>query len=64
MTRAVLNGWGINSIYQFLAGNPLWVSQATDGENNGGLIDPNTAKEIAKQPKLFGAKHDTAACER
>jgi outer membrane receptor protein involved in Fe transport len=35
VARAVLNGWGINSIYQFLAGNPLWVSQATDGENNG-----------------------------
>ena len=35
LTRSVVNGWGINSIYQFLAGNPLYVSQAADGENNG-----------------------------
>jgi hypothetical protein len=35
LTRAVVNGWGINSIYQFLSGTPLWISQATDGENNG-----------------------------
>jgi hypothetical protein len=33
--RAVVNGWGINGIYQFLAGNPLWISQSVDGENNG-----------------------------
>jgi outer membrane receptor protein involved in Fe transport len=35
LTRGAVNGWGINGIYQFLAGNPLYVSQATDGENNG-----------------------------
>jgi hypothetical protein len=35
VARAVVNGWGINSIYQYFSGSPLWVTQATDGENNG-----------------------------
>ena len=34
-TRAVLNGWGINSIYQYISGSPLWLTQSVDGENNG-----------------------------
>jgi hypothetical protein len=34
-TRAVLNGWGINGIYQYISGSPMWFTQAEDGENNG-----------------------------
>jgi Carboxypeptidase regulatory-like domain/TonB dependent receptor-like, beta-barrel/TonB-dependent Receptor Plug Domain len=34
-TRAVVNGWGINSIYQYISGSPLWLTQSVDGENNG-----------------------------
>jgi hypothetical protein len=37
VTRAVVNGWGINSIFQFLAGNPLFVTQSQDAENNDNL---------------------------
>jgi outer membrane receptor protein involved in Fe transport len=33
--RAVVNGWGINSIYQYISGSPLWLTQSVDGENNG-----------------------------
>ena len=33
--RAVLNGWGINGIFQYFSGSPLWITQAADGENNG-----------------------------
>ena len=33
--RAVVNGWGINSIYQYISGSPLWMTQSVDGENNG-----------------------------
>ncbi len=33
--RAVLNGWGLNAIYQYISGSPLWITQAQDGENNG-----------------------------
>ncbi len=33
--RAVVNGWGINSIYQYISGSPLWLTQSIDGENNG-----------------------------
>ena len=35
VTRAVLNGWGINSIFQYFSGSPLWITQSQDGENNG-----------------------------
>ena len=35
VARAALNGWGINSIFQYLSGTPLWISQSADGENNG-----------------------------
>ena len=37
--RAILNGWGFNSIFQFIAGTPLFVSQSADGENNGNLFE-------------------------
>ena len=37
--RAILNGWGISSIYQFLAGNPVLVLQSADGENNGNAFE-------------------------
>ena len=33
--RAVIDGWGLNAIYQYISGSPLWVNQAADGENNG-----------------------------
>ena len=33
--RAVLNGWGVNAIYQYFSGSPLWITQSQDGENNG-----------------------------
>ena len=33
--RALLNGWGFNSIFQAVSGSPLWITQAPDGENNG-----------------------------
>ena len=36
--RAVLNGWGLNSIYQYISGSPLWINQSEDGENNGNQI--------------------------
>ena len=35
LERAVLNGWGVNGIYQYISGSPMWISQAEDGENNG-----------------------------
>lgn len=38
VVRSVVNGWGINSIFQFLAGNPIFVTQSQDGENNGNLF--------------------------
>jgi hypothetical protein len=38
-TRTLLNGWGVNSIFQFLAGNPLFFSQAADGQNNGNQFE-------------------------
>lgn len=34
-TRALVNGWGVNGIIQYFSGNPLWITQAADGENNG-----------------------------
>jgi len=33
--REVLNGWGINGIFQVISGSPIWVTQSLDGENNG-----------------------------
>ena len=30
-----MNGWGINSIFQYFSGSPLWITQSQDGENNG-----------------------------
>jgi outer membrane receptor protein involved in Fe transport len=33
--RAVVNGWGINMIAQYISGSPLWMTQSADGENNG-----------------------------
>jgi Carboxypeptidase regulatory-like domain/TonB-dependent Receptor Plug Domain len=33
--RALLNGWGLNSIYQYISGSPIWINQSADGENNG-----------------------------
>jgi outer membrane receptor protein involved in Fe transport len=35
IARDVVNGWGLNAIYQYHSGNPLWITQAEDGENNG-----------------------------
>ena len=33
--RAVVNGWGFDSIYQYISGTPLNVKQSQDGEVNG-----------------------------
>ena len=33
-TRAILNGWGFNSIYQYISGTPLNIKQSQDGEDN------------------------------
>lgn len=52
LARSVVNGWGINAIYQFLAGNPLYVSQATDGENNGNPF---------QRPDLVAGQSETVA---
>jgi len=35
LARDVLNGWGLNAIFQYHSGSPLWITQAEDGENNG-----------------------------
>ena len=35
VARQFVNGWGLNVIFQFLAGTPLFVTQSADGENNG-----------------------------
>jgi hypothetical protein len=34
VARAVLNGWGVNSIYQYISGTPLNIKQSQDGEDN------------------------------
>ena len=33
--RALVNGWGFNTIYHLQSGSPLYVSQSTDGQHNG-----------------------------
>jgi hypothetical protein len=33
--RAILNGWGFNSIFTAVAGLPIFITQSADGENNG-----------------------------
>jgi hypothetical protein len=33
--RAILNGWGLNSIFSFVSGLPVFVTEANDTENNG-----------------------------
>jgi len=37
--REVLNGWGINTIFQFIAGSPIFVTQSTDYEYNGNAYE-------------------------
>jgi Carboxypeptidase regulatory-like domain/TonB dependent receptor/TonB-dependent Receptor Plug Domain len=37
--RALLNGWAFNSIFQFLAGSPIFITQSKDGENNGNVFE-------------------------
>jgi hypothetical protein len=37
--RAILNGWGINGIFQVISGSPLFVNQAADGQNNGNAYE-------------------------
>ena len=38
-TRTLLNGWGVNSIFQFISGSPIFVTQSVDGENNDNLFE-------------------------
>ena len=61
--RAVLNGWGFNGIFQFLAGNPLFVSQSADGENNGNLFQrPDlTGQPLTVAHRTVSAWFNTAA---
>jgi hypothetical protein len=35
VVRGVANGWGINAIYQYFSGMPMWFTQSDDGEHNG-----------------------------
>jgi hypothetical protein len=35
VAREVLNGWGLNGIFQIISSSPIWVTQSLDGENNG-----------------------------
>jgi hypothetical protein len=35
MERAVLNGWGVSTIFQAISGTPVWIYQSVDGQNNG-----------------------------
>ena len=35
MERAALNGWGVSTIFQAIAGTPVWIYQSVDGQNNG-----------------------------
>jgi hypothetical protein len=37
MERAVLNGWGVSTIFQAISGTPVWVYQSVDGQNNGNV---------------------------
>jgi hypothetical protein len=32
--KHILNGWGLNSIFQYLSGGPVFINQAQDGQNN------------------------------
>ncbi len=62
--RAVLNGWGFNSIFQYISGSPLYVSQSADGENNGNLFerpDLVPGQAIASPNKSIGEWFNTAA---
>src|SRR6185437_11495445 len=34
VARAIVNGWGFNSIFQYISGTHLNVTQSQDGENN------------------------------
>ena len=57
VARVILNGWGVSSIFQFLAGNPFLVLQSADGQHNNNnfeypdlvpgqsLVGPKTTKE-------------------
>ncbi len=37
LQRAVLSDWGVNGIFQYISGSPLWITQGRDGEHNGSL---------------------------
>ncbi len=37
--RHVINGWRFGSIYQYISGSPLAVSQTADGFNNGSTYE-------------------------
>ncbi len=45
--RAIVNGWGLNGIFQYISGSPIWINQAEDGENNG---NPNERPDLTGQP--------------
>ena len=62
--RAVLNGWGFNSIFQYISGSPLYVTQSADGENDGNLFqrpDLVPGQPIASPHKSIAEWFNTAA---
>jgi hypothetical protein len=51
IARAVLNGWGLNGLVQFASGNPLFITQSTDGQNTDNSWQrPNLVPGVS--PKL------------
>jgi outer membrane receptor protein involved in Fe transport len=55
--RGVVNGWGLNVIYQYFSGSPLWITQAEDGENNG---NPNQRPDLVPGQSLKLANRSIA----
>jgi hypothetical protein len=43
LERYIVNGWGLNGIFQYISGSPIWITQAVDGENNG---NPNERPDL------------------
>jgi len=35
VARHLLSGWGINAIFQYLSGSPIFIHQGNDGQHNG-----------------------------
>lgn len=63
--RAILNGWGINTIYHLQSGSPLYVSQSSDGQSNGNNFEyPDLAAGetgLAASQRTIGQWFNTSA---